>query len=170
MSYPILLASGYADIVSQRSILKVLSALFLCILGLGSILLTLAFPDNSALSMSLLVLGVMLILWGCYRLIWRSQSKIYRPTGSRVCEKSLFFDARYKENLLGLIEKNMDGQGVMPRPSMNGNLRLDVLYSADRRLLAVQLFEFVPHTYVALMPPHYMVDKADAPLWSVVLG
>lgn len=170
MSYPILLASGYADIVTQRSTLKILLAFLLCLLGFCAMILALFSTDDSVLSMSLLVLGVMLILWGCYRLFWCSQLKIYRPSGSKVFEKSLFFDTKCKESLLGLIEKGNVNQENIPHSSMNGSLRLDTLYSLDRRLLAVQLFEFVPHSYVPLTPPFYILDKADSRLWSVVMG
>lgn len=170
MSYPILLASSHANISKQRSTSKTLLALGLVILGICAFPLTLLFPDDSILDMAMLVIGVVLILYGCFSLFWKSQMMIYRPTGSRVAERSMYFDLKHKGALLNMIENGKFPQEEIPQSATSGGLRLDVLYSLDHKLIGVQLFEFVPYTYTALTAPHFITEKPSSQWWQVLFG
>lgn len=103
--------------------------------------------SSSALNMLLMIAGAGLSVFGLVRFMRNSKEVVYAPTGSLAKEQCLFFDLKHLDDL-----KQCVGTGKFPgdasiKTEDNGNIRMDVIISQDRKFAAVQLSQFVPYTY-----------------------
>lgn len=44
------------------------------------------------------------------------------------------------------------------KSEQDGNLRLDIILSQDKKFAAVQIFQFVPYAYNQITPVHYYTN------------
>ncbi|RGN46699.1 MULTISPECIES: hypothetical protein [unclassified Bacteroides] len=159
-----LFVSPHPDVVKRASVPSLILSSALIVAGLGVFISAFQLNDKaSSIGMLLLVVGTAALLMGVFRLFWKSKHLVYAPTGSVTKESSLFFDPKYMDKLISLLE-----EGTFPLESCiktvgNGNLRLDILRSQDSKFAAVQLFQFVPYTYNPVTKVFYFTgDKALA--------
>lgn len=152
-----LFAINHPDIAIQRNPRAVLGGCTLIILSLGSLTGSFLLKDLSpTLSILALVISGLLIGYALYLLFGRNSYKVYRPTGSEVKEKTIFFEGTEKKTLMESLENGDFYTTVLPQTSNNnGCIRLDILHSLDGNFAAAQLMEYEPYTFYPSSPIFY---------------
>lgn len=158
-----LFAPTHPDIEKRTSTSRLIFSAALLLAGILSFALVFEMHDSSsALSMLLMVLGAGLLLWGTFRLFWKSRELVYLPTGSVAKEFSLYFDLKNLEKLTEMLKSGSMVEETMLKSESSGNVRMDVVLSQDNKFAAVQLFQFVPYAYTAVTPIHYFTGSDAA--------
>lgn len=153
------LVSEHPSITKRTSVSKVILSLLLMLVGLAALISSNQVgKDASTLSVFLMFSGVLLIILGVSYLVWRSKETIYTPTGSVMKKKSFFFDLKHLDDLKNCILFRTFPLKINAHSEPNGNIRLDVVFSADKKFAAVQLFQFVPYAYNPVSLVHYYAD------------
>lgn len=157
-------ASSHPDIAKRTSISSILFSFVMLVIGVLLFASTFELDDKSStVSMALMVFGTGLILFGIFRLFWKSKEVVYVPTGSVAKERSIFFDLKYLDQLANLVNAGSFSADSNVKSATSGNLRMDVILSADKKFAAVQLFQFVPYTYQPVTTVQYFIgDRAEA--------
>lgn len=91
-----------------------------------------------------------------YQLKFRSKEMKYLPTKSVVKEKNYSFNLKYMESLKEMIESGNFSNSFNIKKEKGGNLRLDVLMSADKKFAAVRLLQFIPYSYIPVIDMQYL--------------
>lgn len=158
-----LFASSHPDIAKKMSYKSaILASLYI---EVGVALLIISYFLNEAyntLSMLALVVGIVLAMFGLYKVFCRSKRDVYLPTGSIVEKKILFFDSK-QSTLLQKYINNGEFPSTAPIESVpNGCVKMEILNTMDGRFAGIQLFEFEPYVYSPVTSIHYYTDeKAD---------
>ena len=147
-------ASSHPDIAKRTSISGLLISCVMLLIGILSF--------ASTVSMALMVFGTGLFLLGIFRLFWKSKEVVYVPTGSITKERSVFFDLKHMDKLTDLVNSGSFSADSKIKSEASGNIRMDVILSADNKFAAVQLFQFVPYTYQPVTAVHYFTNDAAA--------
>lgn len=143
-----LFASSYPNIESRISVPGILLSVVILLAGIALFLLVcLSDLHTSTLSMALMVAGTALALWAVFRLFWKVNKRIYTPTGSVVEERTLYFGQDDLNRLVDCFENRCWERAQEARATVHGCVRMDILASKDGQFAAVQLFQYVPHTY-----------------------
>ena len=149
-------ASSHPDIVKRTSVSGLIISGLMLVAGIIAFVSTFEMKDKSStISMGLMVLGTALFLIGIFRLFWKSKEIVYLPTGSVTKEQSVFFDIKHLDRLTDMVNTGNFPFTSEVKGGGSGNLRLDLMISADKKFAAVQLFQFVPYTYVPVTSVHY---------------
>lgn len=122
----------------------------LILLLLTSFLFYIAFcfhRNNPTFSMFLFITGSCGSIWAIYSLLHKNKTKKYLPTGSEMRECALFFDVEKKDTLLTLLKTGDFRNKTHFTNSINGGIRLDIIYSVDGRFAAAQLMQFEPYSF-----------------------
>ncbi|MBQ8672456.1 MAG: hypothetical protein IJ511_00135 [Bacteroides sp.] len=164
------LTAMHPDIVRRFSMSSFLLSLMMLLAGAFMFLSLFEVHDkSSSISMAVMILGTALVLLAVYRMFWKSYETVYRPTGSVTKECNLYFDLKHLPRLTDMLTaEDLDVDTTM-RSDASGNVRLNVLISQDNRFAAVQLFQFVPYTYVAVTPVKYYTGNEAAALSAFLL-
>ena len=96
---------------------------------------------------------------GIFRLFWKSKEVIYLPTKSVAKEHSVFFDLKHVDTLMNFVNSGSFSTDLKIKSEASGNIRMDVMLSADKKFAAVQLFQFVPYTYQPITPVQYFTNE-----------
>lgn len=156
-------ASSHPDIAKRTSISGLLISCVMLLIGILSFASTFELEDKSStVSMALMVFGTGLFLLGIFRLFWKSKEVVYVPTGSIAKERSIFFDLKHMDKLTDLVNSGSFSADSKIKSEASGNIRMDVILSADNKFAAVQLFQFVPYTYQPVTVVHYFTNDAAA--------
>lgn len=141
------LASAQSHITKRLNTGKLAFAAIIFIAGMLVLIASYRVFDHS--SVLSFVLGALAIAFSVFaiRTFKKSTELVYLPTGSVARKKSLFFDLRHFEELKEFVATGRrPGSGEL-RSEVGGNIRLDVLQSADHSYVALQLYQFVPYMY-----------------------
>ena len=153
-------ASSHPDIAKRTSVSGVLISSVMLLVGILAFVSTFELDDKSStVSMALMVLGTGLFLMGIFRLFWKSKEVIYLPTKSVAKEHSIFFDLKHMDALRNLVNSGSFSAGSHIKSEASGNIRMDVILSADKKFAAVQLFQFIPYTYQPITSVQYFTDE-----------
>lgn len=164
-------ASTHPHVASRISLPSVIYSLLLLFPGIAAFLFLYEEHDKSTtFSMALLAFGSIFIVYGLYRLLWKSKVLVYLPTGSVAEEQCLFFDLKYMSKLVDLLNKDSLSADTSVRCEDAGNVRMSVVLSADNRFAAVQLFQFVPYNYAPITPIRYYTEKEAAAVSAFLEG
>ena len=152
-------ASSHPDIAKRTSISGLLISCVMLLIGILSFASTFELEDKSStVSMALMVFGTGLFLLGIFRLFWKSKEVVYVPTGSITKERSVFFDLKHMDKLTDLVNSGSFSADSKIKSEASGNIRMDVILSADNKFAAVQLFQFVPYTYNPITSVQYFTN------------
>ena len=155
-------SSSNQDIRQRFNVKKTIIGVIVLLIGLchlpEAILLIM---DGISLDSILYLIGnILLCLLGIYQLKFRSREMRYLPTKSVVKEKNYSFNLKYLEPLKEMIESGNFSNNINIE---KGNLRLDVLMSADKKFAAVRLLQFIPYSYIPVIDMQYLRnDKITA--------
>ena len=153
-------ASSHPDIAKRTSISGLLISCVMLLIGILSFASTFELEDKSStVSMALMVFGTGLFLLGICRLFWKSKEVVYVPTGSIAKERSIFFDLKHMDKLTDLVNSGSFSADSKIKSEASGNIRMDVILSADKKFAAVQLFQFIPYTYQPITSVQYFTDE-----------
>lgn len=157
-------ATSHPDIVKRTSISGILFSSVMLLVGILSFVSTFELNDRSStVSMALMVLGTGLILFSIFRFFWKSKEVVYVPTGSVAKERSVFFDLKHLDQLTDIVNGGRFAADTNVKSATSGNIRMDVILSADHKFAAVQLFQFVPYTYQPVTTVQYFTnERAEA--------
>lgn len=157
-------ASSHPDIAKRTSISSILFSTVMLVIGVLLFASTFELDDKSStVSMALMVFGTGLILFGIFRFFWKSKEVVYVPTGSVAKERSIFFDLKHLDQLANLINTGNFSVDSNVKSAASGNIRMDVILTADKKFAAVQLFQFVPYSYQPVTTVQYFTgDRAEA--------
>jgi len=156
-------ASSHPDIAKRTSISGILISSVMLLVGILAFASTFELDDKSSTtSMALMVLGTGLFLMGIFRLFWKSKEVVYVPTGSLAKEHSVFFDLKHMDALASLVNSRSFSTNSNIKSESSGNIRMDVILSADKKFAAVQLFQFVPYTYQPVTSVQYFTNEEAA--------
>ena len=154
-------ASTHPDIAKRISVSGVLISSVMLLIGILAFASTFELDDKS--STTSMVLGTGLFLIGIFRLFWKSKEVVYLPTKSVAKEHSVFFDLKHMDALKNLVNSGSFSADSKIKSEASGNIRMDVILSADKKFAAVQLFQFVPYTYQPITSVQYFTnEKASA--------
>lgn len=169
MSIQTIFISSHPDIAKRLSIVGMFLSALMLMGGIFFFVLTFELQEHSsAVSMALMVTGTGFFLWGVFRLFWKTKQTIYLPTGSEVKERSVFFDLKDMEQLTQMVNTGDFSVGSNIRRAVSGNVRMDLILSADRQFAAVQLFRFVPYTYQPVTSVRYFTGGDAAAVAAFV--
>jgi len=158
-------ASKHPNITKRTNAFGLIFSSLLIVAGLAALIFSNRLEENaSALTMVFLLSGTILIIWGAFRLVWKSKEIVYAPTGSVTREKSFFFDLKYLDDLKNCITSGQFSLSNDLKSEDNGNIRMDVILSEDKNFAAVQLFQFVPYAYNPVTSVHYYTNGEAAAL------
>lgn len=165
-----LFASTHPDIAKRTSISGIILSAVMMLIGIALFMFIFQMGDKSStVSMALMVLGSALILFSIFRLFWKSKEIIYLPTGSVAKECSFFFDLKYMNRLIDMIEQGeLDAENSV-KSDPSGNVRMDAVISRDNKFAAVQLFQFVPYSYTPVTTVCYFNGKEAAAVSTFLL-
>lgn len=153
-------ASTHPDIAKRTSVSGVLISSVMLLIGILAFASIFELDDKSSTaSMALMVLGAGLFLMGIFRLFWKSKEVIYLPTKSVAKEHSVFFDLKHVDTLMNFVNSGSFSTDLKIKSEASGNIRMDVMLSADKKFAAVQLFQFVPYTYQPITPVQYFTNE-----------
>ena len=153
-------ASTHPDIAKRISVSGVLISSVMLLIGILAFASTFELDDKSSTtSMALMVLGTGLFLIGIFRLFWKSKEVVYLPTKSVAKEHSVFFDLKHMDALKNLVNSGSFSADSKIKSEASGNIRMDVILSADKKFAAVQLFQFVPYTYQPITSVQYFTNE-----------
>ena len=103
-----LFASTHPDIAKRTSVSGLIFSVAMLIVGILLFVSLFEMNDKSStVSMTLMVAGTALILFGVFRLFWKSKEIVYLPTGSVAKERSIYFDLKHLGKLTEMIEHKM---------------------------------------------------------------
>lgn len=86
-----LFASTHPDIVKRTSVSGLIFSVTMLVVGILLFVSLFEMNDKSStVSMTLMVAGTALILFGVFRLFWKSKEIVYLPTGSVAKERSIY--------------------------------------------------------------------------------
>ena len=152
-------ASTHPDIAKRISVSGVLISSVMLLIGILAFASTFELDDRSStVSMALMVLGTGLFLMGIFRLFWKSKEVIYLPK-SVAKEHSVFFDLKHMDVLKNLVNSGSFSVDSKIKSEASGNIRMDVILSADKKFAAVQLFQFIPYTYQPITSVQYFTNE-----------
>ena len=141
-------ASSHPDIAKRTSVSGVLISSVMLLVGILAFASTFELEDKSStVSMAI------------FRLFWKSKEVIYLPTKSVAKEHSIFFDLKHMDALRNLVNSGSFSAGSNIKSEASGNIRMDVILSADKKFAAVQLFQFIPYTYQPITSVQYFTDE-----------
>ncbi len=165
-----LFASTHPDIAKRTSVSGLIFSVIMLLVGILVFASVFEMNDkSSSISMLLMVAGTALVLFGIFRLFWRSKEIVYLPTGSITKEHSIFFDLKYLGKLTDMLEhKQLNGETEIKSES-SGNVRMDVMVSQDNKFAAIQLFQFVPYTYTPVTSVCYFTGNEAAAITAFLL-
>lgn len=165
-----LFASTHPDIAKRISVSGLIFSVIMLLVGVLVFASVFEMNDkSSSISMMLMVAGTALVLFGVFRLFWRSKVIVYLPTGSITKEQSIFFDLKYLGRLTDMLEhKQMNGEAEI-KSDTSGNVRMDVMVSQDNKFAAIQLFQFVPYTYTPVTSVCYFTGSEAAAITAFLL-
>lgn len=148
--------------VSRRTDVRsiILSVILILIGGAAFYFSIIEENESSSLSMLVMTIGAACLLLGVFRLFWKSHSWFYTPTDSRISVKSEFYEAADFRSLKSVLESS-DFSGEKTVKSGNtGGIRMDYMYSHDRKFAAVQLYQFSSYIYQPITEVYYYKDMA----------
>lgn len=153
-------ASSHPDIAKRTSISGILLSSVMLLMGVLAFASTFELEDKSStVSMALMVLGTGLFLMGIFRFFWKSKEVVYLPTGSVARERSMFFDLKYMDALVSMVNSGSFSANTDIKSEASGNIRLDIILTEDKKFAAVQLFQFVPYTYQPITSVQYFTNE-----------
>jgi hypothetical protein len=163
------LASIHPHIGKRLHVAGLIFAAASLVLGILSFVSTFLLEHpSSAIGMTLMVLGLMLFVYGVFRLFNNCKQVIYKPTGGVIKARSIYFDLKDLHRLKELFEEKQFDRETGLRSSHSGNVRLDVLLSDCKGFAAAQLFQFVPYNYVPATDILYLTDDQAGALHRFV--
>lgn len=163
-------ASPHPDIAKRTNLGALILSLGMMLAGaLIFLYIFEAHEKSSSISMALMVVASALILYGLFHLFWRSKELVYLPTGSVARASTLFFDLKHLGRLTELIEQRALSGEASLKADASGNVRLDVVLSGDNKFAAVQLFQFVPYSYMPVTSVTYYTGSEAAAIAAFVV-
>ena len=154
-------ASSHPDIAKRTSFSGVLISSVMLVVGVIAFASTFGLEDKSStVSMALMVLGTGLFLMGIFRLFWKSKEVVYLPTGSVAKEHSVCFDLKHMDSLVNIVNSGSFSADSEIKSESNGNIRMDIILSEDKKFAAVQLFQFVPYNYQPITSVQYYTNES----------
>lgn len=154
-------ASSHPDIAKRTSFSGVLISSVMLVVGVIAFASTFGLEDKSStVSMALMVLGTGLFLMGIFRLFWKSKEVVYLSTGSVAKEHSVFFDLKHMDSLVNIVNSGSFSADSEIKSESNGNIRMDIILSEDKKFAAVQLFQFVPYNYQPITSVQYYTNES----------
>ena len=158
-------SSSNQDIRQRFNVKKTIIGVIVLLIGLfhlpEAILLIM---DGISLDSILYLIGNILLCLLIYQLKFRSREMRYLPTKSVIKEKNYSFNLKYLEPLKEMIESGNFSNNINIEKGTGGNLRLDVLMSADKKFAAVRLLQFIPYSYIPVMDMQYLRNDKIAAL------
>ncbi len=153
-------ASSHPDINRRISNSGLLISGVMLVCSILSFVSTFEIQEGTSLgSIVLMFVGTVLFLSAIFRLYWKSRVSVYAPTGSATKEYSFFFDLKYLEKLTGFVQSGLFPGELDIKSDITGNIRMDVILSADHKFAAVQLLQFVPYTYQPMTTVKYLTNN-----------
>lgn len=149
---------SHQDIGKQFNIRKTIIGAIILLIGLST-LIDAGSPIHESFSLHNIVLlfsSILLCLAGFYQLQYKSKEVRYLPTRSVIKEKSYSFNLRYLDTLKEMIETGNFSDNHDIEKELNGNLRMDVMMSDDKKFAAVRLVQFIPYSYIPITDIQYM--------------
>ena len=157
-------ASTHPDIAKRISVSGVLISSVMLLIGILAFASTFELDDKSSTtSMALMVLGTGLFLMGNFPSFLEIKGGCLFTNKSVAKEHSVFFDLKHMDALKNLVNSGSFSADSKIKSEASGNIRMDVILSADKKFAAVQLFQFVPYTYQPITSVQYFTnEKASA--------
>lgn len=140
------------------NIKKTIIGVLILLIGLSHLpeAILLNIDDISSSNILYLITCILFCAIGIYQLIYRSKEMKYLPTKSVVKEKNYSFNLKHMESLKEMIESGNFYNNSSIKREKEGNLRLDVLMSADKKFAAVRLLQFIPYSYIPVIDMQYL--------------
>jgi len=157
-------AAAHPHIAKRTNFSRLIFSIIVFLVGFT--LLVYGFRMEESVSLTKIGLGVIgfsMIAYSLYRFWNRFDETIYVPTGSITKERSFYFDLKHLDDLHGCVDTGDFSRLSGVRADVNGNIRMDLMVSRDRKFVAVQLFQFVPYVYQPITTVYYYTNgEADS--------
>ena len=165
-----LFSATHPQLYKKISANQILVSSLIALAGIVAIVLMVVMKESdSELSMALLAVGIILLLWGIYRLFKKSYDTVYKPTGSTIRTNTLYMETVELQELQRRLKKNDFSSSSRFAFKEGGNGRMDYMISKDGKFVGVQLYLFVPYTYEPVSDKLYYTDD-DAVTVANCLG
>ena len=102
---------------------------------------------STILAYALIFIGIVLVCYGAFQIIWQSKKWFYTPTDSIISCHDYYYGADDFATLKQSLEsKNLNGIRKM-KAQCDGNVRMRVIRSKDNQFAAAQVFRYVPFEF-----------------------
>ena len=154
---------NHNEIIKRTNSKQTIIALLLLIAGLCACLIGLPYKDTqTSIFLTVFIIGLLIIGYGCFRLMNKSKEFVYTKTNSKIIKKTLLFDMKNLVSLQRDIESGSFTENKL-ESIHNGNVRMDVLMSEDGNFAGVQLFSYQSYLFAPVTSIHYFNnEKAQA--------
>lgn len=156
-----LFSNTHAHVARRTDIRSIIFSAVLILVGALAFYLSIKEEkESSSLSMLVMTVGTAMILVGVFRLFWKSQAWFYTPSQSKIVVKSEFYDASDFVKLKRVLENASFSESKNVKASNTGGIRMDYMFSKDRKFVAVQLYQFSSYIYQPVTEVFYYKDNA----------
>lgn len=107
---------------------------------------------NSTMTTLLFTVAVCGLIGGVIKISMGHNYYMFRPTGSRIDEITLYFDARESAALQNCIESRRFDDLKRLKRQTNTGVKVDAMIANDKKFVAVQISTFIPYTYEPICP------------------
>lgn len=157
------------DIKRSANYTSITTAIITLIVGILLLLFPIFFEGtNQAIISVLMMIGIALIIFSGFRLIWRSKSVVYLPTKSTIKEEDFYFDSKCYQTLNSVVTTGNHDLVAQLRAQSGGACKLVVLYSKDKQFIALQILKYEPFSYVPQDEVYSFKDKVAEKLIDAI--
>lgn len=148
----------HSEVVKQNKISMAAIGFFLL-----SVLLTIGgfsvADPNSAMATFAFTAAVFLFFGSVVKFCMGRNCYLFKPTGSRIKQVTLYFDNKESGALQTCMEEKKFDELKKLKRQINTGVKMDAMVTADGCFVAVQLSEYVPYTYEAISPVMCYYDE-----------
>ena len=117
-----------------------------CVVGIALFIIQ-KMSANTLLAYAMIFVGIVMVCYGAFQIIWQSKKWFYTPTNSVTCCHDYYYGADDFASLKQSLEnKNLNGIKQM-KAQCDGNVRMRVIRSKDNQFAAAQVFRYVPFEF-----------------------
>lgn len=157
------------DIKRSVNHASIIAAIVILIVGISMFLITFLFDKTQNVIISTLVLvGIALVIYSVFRLIWRSKAIVYLPTKAIIKEDDFYFDSKYFQMLNSVATSGNCDLISQLQSQSGGNCKLITLYSDDKQFIALQVFKYIPFNYMPCDEVYYFKGKTAENLINAI--
>lgn len=92
------------------------------------------------------IIGSIMLILGVLLLAIKAKNEVYEPTGSIVKREVCYFDKESLQKVESIVRSALANGDILPLLE-NGSGKMEVIRTADKEFIAVQMYKFIPYKF-----------------------